>query len=44
MGKKASKVVLVRDWVKKAEHDFGMARLALEHEPEYTDQICFHCQ
>lgn len=35
---------LVREWMHKAEHDIGMALLALENRPEYTDSICFHCQ
>ena len=35
---------LVREWMHKAEHDIGMALLALENKPEYTDSICFHCQ
>lgn len=39
-----NKEKLVREWIFKAEHDLGMARLALDHKPEYTDSICFHCQ
>ena len=35
---------LVKEWVRKADHDLGMAELALENKPEYTDSICFHCQ
>ena len=35
---------LVKGWLHRAEHDLGIARLALEHQPEYTDVICFHCQ
>lgn len=35
---------LIKEWVRKAEQDFGMAELALENKPEYTDSICFHCQ
>lgn len=35
---------LVYNWIKKAEHDFGMAELALEDGKEFTDSICFHCQ
>jgi HEPN domain-containing protein len=38
------KTALVREWMHKAEHDLGMAELALESRPEYTDSICFHCQ
>lgn len=35
---------LAREWIHKAEHDMGMAELALVNRPEYTDAICFHCQ
>ena len=35
---------LVKEWISKAEHDIGMAKLALDYKPEYTDAICFHCQ
>ena len=38
------KKLLVQEWLKKAEHDLGMAKLALEYKEEYTDSICFHCQ
>lgn len=38
------KIQLVKDWLKKAKHDIGMAELALEHKGEFTDSICFHCQ
>lgn len=38
------KTLLVKEWLAKAEHDLGMAQLALEHKGEYTDSICFHCQ
>lgn len=38
------KKVLIKEWLKKAEHDMGMAKLALENKEEYTDSICFHCQ
>ena len=35
---------LIKQWIHKAEHDLGMAELALENKREYTDSICFHCQ
>ncbi|MFH1963298.1 MAG: HEPN domain-containing protein [bacterium] len=35
---------LIKEWIHKAKHDLGMAGLALENKPEYTDSICFHCQ
>lgn len=39
-----NKQALVRNWIIKAEHDKGMAELALKNGREYTDSICFHCQ
>jgi HEPN domain-containing protein len=38
------KMLLIKAWMHKADHDMGMAALALENKPEYTDSICFHCQ
>jgi hypothetical protein len=38
------KQLLISEWVTKAEHDLGMAKLAIDHKPEYIDLICFHCQ
>jgi HEPN domain-containing protein len=35
---------LVGEWITKAEHDLGMAELAIANKPEYKDLICFHCQ
>jgi len=35
---------LVREWMHKAEHDLGMALLAMENRPDFADAICFHCQ
>ena len=26
------------------EHDLGAAKTLIEHAPDYTDIICFHCQ
>lgn len=40
----STKDELVKEWMHKADHDLGMAKMALEHNPEYTDSICFHCQ
>jgi HEPN domain-containing protein len=34
----------VSDWVKKADHDLGSAKLIFLHIPEYIDTIAFHCQ
>jgi HEPN domain-containing protein len=36
--------LLVGEWITKAEHDLGMAELAIANKPEYKDLICFHCQ
>lgn len=36
--------LLVAEWITKAEHDLGMAELAIANKPEYKDLICFHCQ
>jgi HEPN domain-containing protein len=36
--------LLVDEWITKAEHDLGMAELAIANKPEYKDLICFHCQ
>lgn len=38
------KKLIIDDWIKKAEHDLGMAKLAIEHQPDFRDSICFHCQ
>lgn len=35
---------LIEEWITKAEHDLGMAELAIANKPEYKDLICFHCQ
>lgn len=35
---------LSQGWMHKADHDIGIAQLALNQKPEYTDAICFHCQ
>jgi HEPN domain-containing protein len=36
--------LLVEEWITKAEHDLGMAELAIANKPDYKDLICFHCQ
>jgi hypothetical protein len=28
---------LIKEWIHKADHDLGMAKLALEHQIEYAD-------
>lgn len=34
----------VADWIEKADHDLGSAKLIFLHIPEYFDTIAFHCQ
>ena len=34
----------VADWIEKADHDLGSAKLIYLHIPEYFDTIAFHCQ
>jgi HEPN domain-containing protein len=35
---------LVKEWIGKAEEDFGYASLSLDEEFEYFPQICWHFQ
>ena len=35
---------LIREWIDKADHDLGSAKLIFLHIPEYFDTIAFHCQ
>lgn len=34
----------IREWIDKADHDLGSAKLIYLHIPEYFDTIAFHCQ
>ncbi len=34
----------VKEWIDKADHDLGAAKLIYLHIPEYFDTIAFHCQ
>jgi len=34
----------VADWIEKADHDLGSAKLIYIHIPAYFDTIAFHCQ
>jgi HEPN domain-containing protein len=34
----------VLDWIEKADHDLGSAKLIFLHIPDYFDTIAFHCQ
>lgn len=38
------KEYLIAEWIKKAENDLAMAKLAIDNQPELRDLICFHCQ
>ena len=35
---------IVKEWIEKADHDLGSAKLIYLHLPEYFDTIGFHCQ
>jgi HEPN domain-containing protein len=37
------RVEIVREWMQKAEEDFGFASVSIEHT-DYFSQICFHFQ
>jgi HEPN domain-containing protein len=32
------------EWILKADHDLGSAKLVFLHLPDYSDTIAFHCQ
>jgi len=34
----------VKDWIEKADHDLGSAKIIYLHLPDYFDMIAFHCQ
>ncbi len=33
-----------KDWIEKADHDLGSAKVIYLHLPDYFDTIAFHCQ
>ena len=35
---------IVKQWIEKADHDLGTAKIIYLHIPEYNDTITFHCQ
>jgi HEPN domain-containing protein len=35
---------LIEEWMEKADHDLGTAKLIFLHIPAYFDTIAFHCQ
>ena len=34
----------IKQWIEKADHDLGSAKIIYLHLPEYFDTITFHCQ
>jgi len=34
----------IKEWMNKADHDLGSAKLIFLHIPDYIDTIAFHCQ
>ena len=37
-------LLVIRRWIKKAEHDLTTASVVLENKPDVTDTVCFHAQ
>ena len=35
---------IIAEWIEKADHDLGSAKLIYLHIPQYFDTIAFHCQ
>jgi HEPN domain-containing protein len=34
----------IKEWIEKADHDLGSAKVIYLHLPDYFDSIAFHCQ
>ncbi|MES2794804.1 MAG: HEPN domain-containing protein [Bacteroidota bacterium] len=34
----------IKQWIIKADHDLGTAKITYLHIPEYLDTVTFHCQ
>lgn len=34
----------IKEWIEKADHDLGSAKVIYLHLPDYFDTIAFHCQ
>lgn len=34
----------IKEWIYKADHDLGTAKLIYKYLPDYFDTIAFHCQ
>lgn len=37
-------IEVIKEWIEKADHDLGSAKIIYLHLPEYFDTIAFHCQ
>jgi len=35
---------MVKQWIRKGDHDLGTAKITYLHIPEYLDTVTFHCQ
>lgn len=35
---------LIKQWINKADHDLGTAKITYLHIPKYKDTVTFHCQ
>jgi len=40
----SEQIELVKEWIEKADHDLGSAKIIYLHLPDYFDTIAFHCQ
>ncbi len=40
----SAKDEFIGEWIDKADHDLGSAKLIFLHIPKYFDTIAFHCQ
>ncbi|RLD68527.1 MAG: hypothetical protein DRI95_02735 [Bacteroidetes bacterium] len=38
------KITIINQWIEKADHDLGTAKITYLHIPEYKDTVTFHCQ
>jgi len=34
----------IKEWIEKADHDLGSAKIIFLHLPDYFDTVAFHCQ
>jgi HEPN domain-containing protein len=40
----SEQIEIIREWIEKADHDLGSAKIIYLHLPDYFDTIAFHCQ